>query len=123
VRGQFRSPISLAGPTGQVSVSGPLTDIDPTATRATVVCVLVDDGKPPAWAEGQGTWEQGDADWRGSVARVGRILGGSDTRPLQAGEARGVAIAIVVREDQSPGGKLVPPVVDTLTWCVDVELV
>jgi hypothetical protein len=132
MRGQFNSPISL--PRDQdapVPVAGPLV-VDSDATSATVVCVLVqfkeDDPMTAVWVEGHGTWKQGDTDWSGYVSREGRTPGGG-TGKLEAGagEVRGIAMATIVKggsvEDGEDGKKhLVPPSLETLTWCVGVRV-
>lgn len=132
MKGQFNSPVTLpSDPHDPVAVSGPLVDVDPGAERAYLVCVLVqgdmdrtDDTKPPAiWVEGTGTWQKGDTDWSGEVAREGRVIGGKGaTRTLARGTARGIAVAVVVTEEEAIPGKIVPPSIDTLTWCVNIEL-
>jgi hypothetical protein len=131
VRGQFNSPITLpSNPDQPVEVSGPLLDVDPSADRATLVCVLVqgdldgDTDESPFWVEGTGSWKKGDTDWTGTVAREGRVIGGGDRRrALGKGAARGIAVAVVVTEDDAiPGKQLVPPSIDTLTWCVNIKL-
>ncbi|MFL5979470.1 MAG: hypothetical protein ACJ76O_12710 [Gaiellaceae bacterium] len=111
-----------------VEVSGPLLNVDPGADRATLVCVLVqgdldDRNESPVWVEGTGSWKKGDSDWSGTVAREGRVIGESGRRrTLGAGNARGIAVAVVVTEEEAIPGKIVPPTIDTLTWCVDIEL-
>jgi hypothetical protein len=133
VKGQFNSPVTLpSDPHEPVVVTGPLLDVDPNAVRATLVCVLVqgdldadgDDKKqPPVWVEGTGSWQKGDDDWTGSVSREGRVIGGNGaTRTLGPGAARGIAVAVVVTEEEAIPGKLVPPSIDTLTWCVNIQL-
>ena len=132
MQGQFNSPITLpSDPHDPVPVSGPLLNVDPGADRAYLTCVLVqgdldrtDDTKPPPiWVEGRGTWEKGDTDWRGEVDREGRVIGGRGaTRSLGPGAARGIAVAVVVTEEDAIAGKLVPPSIDTLTWCVNIKL-
>ena len=133
MKGQFNSPVTL--PSDQhdpVAVSGPLLDVDPGAQRAYLVCVLVQgdmdadtDNKkqPPVWVEGTGTWQKGDTDWTGEVAREGLVIGGKGaTRTLGPGAARGIAVAVVVTEEEAIPGELVPPSIDTLTWCVNIKL-
>jgi hypothetical protein len=127
MHGQFDSPISL-GTADSVPVRGPLTGVDPEADQATIVCLLVQDGAGganPVWAEGRGTWTKGAPKWEGEVSREGRVIGGGGQRqPLRPGHpARGIAIAIAVKEEPIVGDKIVPPSIDTLTWCVDVQLV
>jgi hypothetical protein len=130
VKGQFNSPVTLpSNPNDPVDVSGPLLDVDPGAERAWLVCVLVqgdmdeDKNESPVWVEGTGSWQKGDTDWSGTVAREGRVIGGKGgTRPLGPGRARGIAVAVVVTEEEAVPGKLVPPSIDTLTWCVNIEL-
>jgi hypothetical protein len=129
VKGQFNSPVTLpSDPHDPVAVSGPLLDVDPGAERATLVCVLVqgdldDRNQAPVWVEGTGSWEKGDTDWRGTVSREGRIIGGTGgRRTLGPGSARGIAVAVVVTEEEAVPGKIVPPSIDTLTWCVNIEL-
>jgi hypothetical protein len=129
VRGQFNSPVTLPSNTNDpVEVSGPLLDVDPGAERAWLVCVLVqgdmdDKNENPVWVEGTGSWQKGDTDWSGTVARKGRVIGGGGgQRALGPGPARGIAVAVVVTEEEAVPGKLVPPSIDTLTWCVNIEL-
>ena len=135
MKGQFNSPVALpSDPHDPVDVSGPLLDVDPGAQRAYLVCVLVqgdmdadadtDEKKqPPVWVEGTGSWQKGDTDWRGEVAREGRVIGGKGaTRTLGPGAARGIAVAVVVTEEEAIPGELVPPSIDTLTWCVNIKL-
>lgn len=133
MKGQFNSPVTLpSDPHDKVDVSGPLLDVDPGAERAYLVCVLVqgdmDEGTdatkpPPVWVEGTGTWQKGDTDWKGEVAREGRVIGGKGaTRTLGPGAARGIAVAVVVTEEEAVPGKIVPPSIDTLTWCVNIRL-
>jgi hypothetical protein len=129
VRGQFNSPVTLpSNPNDPVAVSGPLLDVDPGAERATLVCVLVqgdldDRNESPVWVEGKGSWEKGDTDWTGSVAREGRVIGGDGRRrAIGPGEARGIAVAVVVTEEEAVPGRIAPPSIDTLTWCVNIEL-
>lgn len=128
--GQFTSPIWLPRDEHQpVQVAGPLT-VDPDARSAVVVCVLVqfkdDDPANAVWVEGHGTWTQGDADWTGTVSREGRTPGGG-TGKLEAGagEVRGIAMATIVKDGTLKNGEdgkkhLVPPSLETLTWCVGV---
>jgi hypothetical protein len=134
VKGQFNSPVDLPGDIRDaVPVSGPLLQVDPEADEATIVCVLVQGdmdmdetnettAQPPVWVEGKGTWKQGDTDWTGTVSRDGRVIGGG-RRALVPGPARGIAVAVAVTEEE-PGadGKMVPPRIDTITWCVNIEL-
>lgn len=132
MKGQFNSPVDLPGDIRDpVPVSGPLLQVDPEADEASIVCVLVqgdmDDtsatpGEPPVWVEGKGTWKKGDSDWAGEVSRDGRVIGGG-RRALVPGPARGIAIAVAVTEEE-PGadGRMVPPRIDTITWCVNIEL-
>ena len=132
MKGQFNSPVTLpSDPQDPVVVTGPLLDVDPGAERAYLVCVLVqgdmdgdsDKRQDPIWVEGTGTWQKGDDDWTGTVAREGRVIGGKGaTRALGPGEARGIAVAVVVTEEEAIPGKIVPPSIDTLTWCVNIEL-
>jgi hypothetical protein len=128
VKGQFNSPVTLPDNTGDpVPVSGPLLQVDPGADEATIVCVLVqgdldDKNENPVWVEGRGTWRRGDGDWTGTVGRKGRVIGGGH-RTLGPGRARGIAAAVAVAEEEPAGGKIVPPSIDTLTWCVNIELV
>jgi hypothetical protein len=119
MHGQFDSPITLGAP---VQVGGPLSGVDPKAYKATIVCVLV---QGTVWAEGTGTWTKGNPKWTGTVDLQGHVIGGgpNQLQPLREGEARGIAMAVVVKEEpQPPGGGFVPPSIDTLTWCVDVTL-
>jgi hypothetical protein len=129
VKGQFNSPVTLpSDPHDPVPVSGPLLDVDPGADSATLVCVLVqgdldDRSHSPVWVQGTGSWKKGDADWTGTVSREGRVIGGSGgSRTLGPGSARGIAVAVVVTEEEAVPGKIVPPSIDTLTWCVNIEL-
>jgi hypothetical protein len=50
------------------------------------------------------------------------VIGQQQERALGQGEARGIAVAVVVTEEQPVAGKIVPPRIDTLTWCVNIEL-
>lgn len=130
MRGQFISPILL--PRDQhapVPVAGPL-EVDSDATSATVVCVLVQfkdsDPTTAVWVEGHGTWKQGDANWSGYVTREGSTPGGGTGKLEAGGEVRGIAMATIVKggsvEDGEDGKKhLVPPSLETLTWCVGVR--
>ena len=125
MRGQFNSPITLPRDGGEVPITGPLLDVDADARRATIVCVLVqskeDDADNAVWVEGRGTWERGQSNWEGTVSREGRKPDGS-TGALQAGagEVRGIATATIVRDGSVENGHLVPPSIDTITWCVGV---
>lgn len=127
MKGQFKSPVTLPSDLSRpVKVSGPLLNVDPGADRATLVCVLVqgdpDKNESPVWVEGIGSWEKGATMWEGTVARKGRVIGQQQERALGQGEARGIAVAVVVTEEQPVAGKIVPPSIDTLTWCVNIEL-
>lgn len=129
MKGQFNSPVTLpSNPNDPVDVSGPLLDVDPGAERAWLVCVLVqgdmdEKNENPVWVEGTGSWKKGDTNWTGTVAREGRVIGGGGaSRALGPGSARGIAVAVVVTEEEAVPGKLVPPSIDTLTWCVNIEL-
>ena len=130
MKGQFNSPVQLPSRLDEpVTVTGPLLEVDPDADEATIVCVLVqgdmdNTDQNPVWVEGRGEWTRtsGSDDWEGSVAREGRVIGGG-RRMLVPGAARGIAVAVAVREEKpGPDGKLVPPSIDTITWCVNVEL-
>lgn len=131
MKGQFNSPVELPGDVRDpVSVSGPLLQVDPEADEATIVCVLVqgdmDDesqnqSQNPVWVEGTGTWKKGQSDWEGTVSRDGRVIGGG-RRALVPGPARGIAVAVAVTEEQPAGGRMVPPRIDTVTWCVNIKL-
>jgi hypothetical protein len=130
VKGQFNSPVKLpSDPHDPVVVTGPLLDVDPGAESATLVCVLVqgdldeDKHDSPVWVQGSGHWQKGDDNWTGAVSREGRVIGGKGaTRTLGPGSARGIAVAVVVTEEEAIPGKLVPPSIDTLTWCVNIKL-
>jgi hypothetical protein len=132
VKGQFNSPVDLPGDIRDpVPVAGPLLQVDPEADEATIVCVLVQGDmdetsenptEPPVWVEGRGSWKKGDTDWTGEVNRDGRVIGGG-RRALVPGAARGIAIAVSVTEEEPDAtGKMVPPRIDTVTWCVNIEL-
>ncbi len=135
MKGQFNTPVNLPGDIRDpVPVAGPLVQVDPKADFATVVCVLVQGDmdepadpnvprEPPVWVEGRGTWEQGESNWTGEVSRDGRVIGKNLRRALVPGPARGIAIAVAVAEEV-PGtdGRTVPPRIDTITWCVNIEL-
>jgi hypothetical protein len=127
MRGQFNSPITLPRGSDEVPVSGPLLDVEPDAVRATIVCVLVqstsDDPDNAVWVEGRGTWERGQNDWQGSVSRSGRKPGGaSGMLRADGGDVRGIAKATIVRDGSVEDGRLVPPSLDTITWCVGVHV-
>jgi hypothetical protein len=131
VKGQFNSPVSLPPDIRDpVPVSGPLLQVDPEADEASIVCVLVQgdlDATPaesPVWVEGKGTWKKGQGDWSGEVSREGRVIGENGvSRMLVAGPARGIAIAVAVTEEEpAADGRIVPPRIDTITWCVNIEL-
>jgi hypothetical protein len=135
VKGQFNPRVNLPGDIRDpVPVAGPLHDVDPKADFATIVCVVVQGDmeepadpnvprEPPVWVEGRGTWEQGDTNWTGEVSRDGRVIGKNLRRALVPGAARGIAIAVAVaEEDKAADGRTVPPRIDTITWCVNIEL-
>ena len=135
MKGQFNSPVDLPGDIRDpVPVAGPLVQVDPKADFATIVCVLVQGDmdepadpnvprEPPVWVEGRGTWEQGDTNWTGEVSRDGRVIGKNLRRALVPGPARGIAIAVAVaEEEEAADGRKVPPRIDTITWCVNIEL-
>ncbi len=134
MKGQFNSPVNLPGDIRDpVSVGGPLVQVDPKADQATIVCVLVQGdmdaapgtpGEPPVWVEGRGTWKKGDTNWTADVTREGRVIGENGvSRGLVPGAARGIAIAVAVaEEDKAADGRTVPPRIDTITWCVNIEL-
>ena len=129
--GQFTSPIWLPRDEHEpVQVEGPL-EVDADARNAVVVCVLVQfkdtDPMNAVWVEGHGTWKQGDANWTGTVSREGRTPGGGTGKLEAGGEVRGIAMATIVKggsvEDGEDGKKhLVPPSLETLTWCVGVRV-
>jgi hypothetical protein len=134
VRGQFNSPVDLPGDIRDpVPVSGPLLQVDPEADEATIVCVLVQGDmdeqsetptQPPVWVEGKGAWKKGQTDWTGAVPRDGRVIGENGVRrALVPGPARGIAVAVAVTEEEpAADGRMVPPRIDTITWCVNIEL-
>ena len=134
MKGQFNSPVNLPGDIRDpVPVAGPLVQVDPKADFATVVCVLVQGdkdappgtpGEPPVWVEGTGTWKKGQNNWSGTVSRDGRVIGENGvSRALVPGAARGIAIAVAVTEEEpAADGRIVPPRIDTITWCVNIEL-
>jgi hypothetical protein len=127
VRGQFTSPITLPLDLDEkIAVRGPLLEIEDGIHKATIVCVLVQGDRDPVWVEGRGKWKDGETEWTGWVGRKGRTISGAhaDT-PLQADDkhARGVAMAIAVKDATEENGKFVPPSIVTVTWCVDVALV
>jgi hypothetical protein len=128
MKAQFTSPIRLPrDPGADVPVEGPLLDVDPEARKATVVCLLVqakdDDPDNAVWVEGRGEWSHGEEVWSGSVSREGtKPDGGSGTLEVGAGEVRGIAMATIVRDGSIEDGKLVPPSLETITWCVGVRV-
>jgi hypothetical protein len=128
VTGQFNSPIKLPRDGDQVPISGPLLNVEPDARKATVVCVLVqfkeNDPNNAVWVEGSGTWDRNDGDmWTGTVSRDGvKPGGGSGSLQVGAGEVRGIATATIVRDGSVENGHLVPPSIDTITWCVGVSI-
>jgi hypothetical protein len=130
MNGQFTSPIWLPRDLDQpVQVEGPLT-VDSDARSATVVCVLVqfnsNDPSTAVWVEGHGTWKQGDSNWSGTVSREGSTPGGGTGKLEAGGEVRGIAMATVVKggsvEGEGDAKHLVPPSLETLTWCVGVRV-
>jgi hypothetical protein len=144
MKAQFTSPIKLPrDPADAVPVDGPLKQIDPDVRKANVVCVLVQakdrDADNAVWVEGHGTWERSDDEsqdgtWSGTVNRKGMKPGG-ESGMLEAGdgagEVRGIAMAIVVKDgtvetvnEGTPEErkKLVPPSIETITWCVGVSV-
>ena len=127
MKGQFNSPIRLPRDGDHVPISGPLLNVDPEARKATVVCVLVqgeeNDPNNAVWVEGSGSWDRNDGDmWAGSVSREG-VKPGGGTGTLQAGgEVRGIAMATIVRDGSVENGRLVPPSLETITWCVGVSV-
>jgi hypothetical protein len=131
VLGQFNSPVHLPGPISDpVPVEGPLLQVDPEADAASIVCVLVQGDmdatppEPPVWVEGRGTWNKGDTNWTGEVSREGRVIGENGVRRiLMPGPARGIAMAVAITEEEpAADGRIVPPRIDTITWCVNIEL-
>jgi hypothetical protein len=130
VTGQFNSPIRLPQDGDQVPISGPLLNVDPEARKATVVCVLVqgkeNDPANAVWVEGTGTWERGGGNmWTGTVSRNGVKPGGGNgslQAGTAAGEVRGIATATIVRDGSIQNGHLVPPSLETITWCVGVRI-
>lgn len=131
MHGQFNSPVNLPGDISDpVPVSGPLLQVDPEADEASIVCVLVQgdmDATPaesPVWVEGKGTWKKGQTGWTGEVSREGRVIGENGVRRILArGPARGIAMAVAVTEEEpSADGRMVPPRIDTVTWCVNIML-
>jgi hypothetical protein len=124
MHGQFDSPITLpTDPTKQVDISGPLHDVDPKATKARVLFLVIQgDGDNAVTVEGEGTWLRGSEDtpWFGRVDRKGkRAAGGMAT--LEAGPARGIALAIALKDGELVGGHFIPPSIEALTWCVNIE--
>jgi hypothetical protein len=131
VKGQFNSPVNLPGDIRDpVPVAGPLLQVDPEAEAASIVCVLVQGDmdatppEPPVWVEGRGTWKKGQTNWTGEVSREGRVIGENGARRiLMPGPARGIAMAVAVTEEEpAADGRIVPPRIDTITWCVNIEL-
>ena len=131
--GQFNSPIRLPREGNDVPISGPLLNVDPGARKATIVCVLVqaEDNDPDnaVWVEGDGSWDRSSGDtWAGSVSRQGvKPGGGSGELRVGGGEVRGIATATIIRdgsvETRADGKKhLVPPSIETITWCVGVSV-
>jgi hypothetical protein len=125
VRGQFDSPIKLPrDPAERVRISGPLRDVDPKDTEAKVLFLIVQgEGNDAVTVQGEGSWTRGSSNrprpWRGSVKREGKKIGGKTGR-LKKGLARGIGLAIVVKDGElTPGGEFVPPSIEALTWCAD----
>lgn len=131
MNGQFTSPIWLPRDLdAPVPLEGTL-EVESDAKSGTVVCVLVqftdDDPNTAVWVEGHGTWNPGTTSWSGHVSREGSRPGGGTGKLQAGGEVRGIAMATIVKggkvEDGEDGKKhLVPPSLETLTWCVGVRV-
>lgn len=125
MRGQFDSPIKLPrNPEERVRISGPLKDVDPKDTQAKVLFLIVQgENKDAVTVQGEGSWTRGSSNrprpWRGTVKREGKTVGGKTVR-LKKGLARGIGVAIVVKDGElTPDGHFVPPSIEALTWCAD----
>ena len=123
MRGQFDSPVELPNdPDELIQISGPLLDVGPRADRATVHFLIVQgEGEDSVIVSGEGTWTQGphETPWTGTVGRVGKRAGGGDGT-LEEGAARGIAVAVAIKDGELLGREFVPPSIETLTWCVNI---
>jgi hypothetical protein len=129
VIGQFDPQLTLpTDPTEKIRVAGPLRDMDPKDTSAKVLFLIVQgEGKDALTVQGEGKWtrgsSQGDKPWIGRVNREGTKVGGKTGR-LKKGKARGIGLAIVVKDGSlTANGEFVPPGIEALTWCADFRFV
>jgi hypothetical protein len=119
MNGQFTSPINLpADPDAPIGISGPLSDVE--SDRARVLFLIVQgDGPNAVTVCGEGVWTGGPS-WFGRVNRKGkRAAGGEDD--LGPGPARGIALAIAIKDATLDNGQFIPPTIAALTWCVNIE--
>jgi len=123
MHGQFDSPVELpTDPDELIRISGPLLEVGPRADRATVHFLIVQgEGEDSVIVNGEGTWTQGpqETPWTGTVGRVGKRAGGGDGT-LTEGPARGIAVAVAIKDGELVGREFVPPSIETLTWCVNI---
>jgi hypothetical protein len=123
MHGQFDSPVELPNdPDELIRISGPLLEVDPRADRATVHFLIVQgEGEDSVIVDGEGTWRKGppETPWTGTVRRVGKRAGGGEGT-LRAAPARGIAVAVAIKDGELLGSEFVPPSIETLTWCVNI---
>jgi hypothetical protein len=124
MQGQFDSPITLPGNLAdQVGISGPLLDVDPKAEKAKVLFLIVQgEDEDAVTVEGEGTWRRAAPDkWFGKVDREGKRVGGGNDN-LKPGPARGIGLAIAVKDGELDAqGQFIPPSIEALTWCVNLD--
>jgi hypothetical protein len=129
--GRFNKRITLPPKGGDIDVRGPFTG-DGDETAAVIHFLIVQGGEEhnsPAdqtvTVIGQGSWENGDSEWSGTVSPQGRLPSGGNGW-LHPGLARGIALAVAIKpesltDDDPP--KFDAPSYQTLTWCADFQLV
>lgn len=112
---------------GRVPVKGPFKAQDRAVNTARVLFLIVQgEGEDAVIVDGEGSWNRANGtDWKGTVDRRGKRVGGEGTGTLKLGLARGIALSVVVKPGSvfDRGRKFDPPTIETLTWCADFKFV
>jgi len=112
---------------GRIPIRGPFNPQDRSVDAAKVLFMIVQGrGGNAVVVNGEGLWTRaGGNEWTGTAPRSGPLAGGHGTGPLQLGEARGIALSVVIKPGKvfDRGRKFDPPTIEALTWCADFDFV
>jgi hypothetical protein len=112
---------------GRIPIKGPFNPQDRAVDAAKVLFMIVQGrGGNAVVVNGEGVWTRASGnEWKGTAPRSGPFAGGHGTGPLRTGEARGIALSVVIKPGKvfDRGRKFDPPTIEALTWCADFEFV